>query len=83
MSDGKSLELLLELVQSPLLQHNFFLYKYQKNDMDEISRDDPRLADAIEHLGRAFESVLKHLVSQGIPVEHFLSPHKIATSLLN
>ena len=59
MSDSTSLALLLELVSNPLMMSNFFLYKYNREDLTEIAKDDPKLAEWIEDLGRTAEAALK------------------------
>ena len=68
MSDSTSLGLLLELVSNPLMMSNFFLYKSNPEDIDEIARDNPSLAKCMEDLGRTVEVALKYLAERQIEI---------------
>ncbi len=83
MSDSTSLALLLEIVSNPLMMSNFFLYKYNREDLTEIAKDDPKLAEWIEDLGRAGEATLKHLSKHGVPIDHLRQPDLVSSELLN
>ena len=83
MSDSTSLALLLEIVSNPLMMSNFFLDKYNREDLTEIAKDDPKLAEWIEDLGRAGEATLKHLSKHGVPIDHLRQPDLVSSELLN
>lgn len=67
MSDSKSLALLVDFVQNPLVLTNFTLYKYKKEEFDSIAEHDDEVAGWMGDLAQTVEEALNHLAEQGIP----------------
>ena len=81
MNDSKTLAILLEFVQSPLVEGNYRIYKFET---ERVEQSDPELAEQIARLGEATERALKHLAENGI---HVLAggtlPPSLTSSMLN
>ncbi len=83
MNDSKTLELLLELLQNPLLMNNYYLCKHDPAAIEELSREDPHMAECISRLGKTAEKAIEHLASQGIPIGHLVSPRMFTSGMMN
>ena len=83
MSDSKMLELLLELLQNSLLINNYYLCKYDPEALEELSKEDPRMAECISRLGETVEKAWNYLDSLGVPVDRLTSPRMIPSGMVN
>ena len=81
MNDSKTLAILLEFVQSPLVEGNYHIYKF---DPQRVEKSDPELTEQIVRLGEATERALEHLAENGI---HVIAggalPPYLTSSMLN
>lgn len=83
MSDSKTLELLLELLQNPLLVNNYYLCKYDPGALEELSKEDPRMAECISRLGETVEKAWNHLDSLGFPIDSLTTPLMTTSGMVN
>lgn len=77
MSDSKSLALLVDFVQNPLVLTNFTLHKYMKKEFDSIAEHDDEVAGWMGDLAHTVEEALSHLAEHGIPAA------RLATAYFN
>lgn len=77
MSDSKSLALLVDFVQNPLILTNFALHKYRKEEFNSLAEADAEMAAWMGDLARTVEEAFNHLAEQGIPAA------RLATARLN
>ena len=83
MSDRNTLALLLEFVQNPLVMGNYQLYKYEKEDFEELAKNSPEMRERITQLAETTEKTMTVLIAEGINVEYLRYPYSQISKTVN
>ena len=83
MTDNKTLNLLLEFVQNPVIIKQFAFLKFNREEYLEMAKGDAYLVDCMNDLERTVEEALRHLTELGIPAARIATSYLFRSDKLN